>query len=405
MNHINKRNKIFFILEVPVLIDSELNLIRSGGVEFTGITLETILPESSDHELKYETVKFVPGNNDAKFIPLSSHHRIVRNWKASQIRPGEVNSITWVQLPVVDNTEVEKLVKVEYAGLNHSDICQAKKKSYIEATKRHRLETQGFGLEYSGINSKGTRVMGIAKNTLSRYTYPDSEFTWSVPDSWTLEDAATVPVAYTVAYAAVCLKGGAQNGESILILNGGSSLGQAAINIALKNKCKVFTTYETIDEKKFLCAQYPDINENQLYSNKKFVDQILKDTQFKGVDVIIYNDINLCKLEECLKCAKRWSEVTVVGELDSALYNSIGMAVFLEEVCLQSVVVSKLITADVDSRKVLASMVAKGIANGIVKPLSRRVYEMKMLKNAFADSVSQKYFEKVHILRYVKTIG
>ena len=367
----------------------------------TGITLESIYSDSCNQEVEYETVKVIPGNNKAKCIPISPNQRVVENWKASQIRPGEVNSITWVQLPVVDNTELEKLVKIEYAGLNHSDICQAKKKSYIEATKRHRLETQGFGLEYSGINSKGTRVMGIAKNTLSRYTYPDSEFTWSVPDSWTLEDAATVPVAYTAAYAAVCLKGGAQNGESILILNGGSSIGQAAINIALENKCKVFTTYETIDEKKFLCSQYPDINENQFCCNRRFEDPVMRITEGQGVDVIVYNDSNLYKLEESLNCAKSNCKVIVVGELDSALYKSVGMAVFLKQVSLNSIVVSKLVNVDINTRKVLASMVAKGIANKSVKPLSRRVYNMEMMTSAFVDSLSNKSYTKVHTLRFV----
>ena len=378
-----------------------MDIICSGGVELTGITLDTILPESSDHELKCETVKVVLGENDAKFIPLSSHLRIVRNWKASQIRPGEVNSITWVELPVVDNTELKKLVKIEYAGLNHSDIYEAIKKLYIEATERHRLETQGFGLEYSGINSKGTRVMGIAKNTLSKYTYPDSEFTWSVPDSWTLEDAATVPVAYTAAYAAVCLKAEAQNGESILILNGGSSLGQAAINIALENKCKVFTTYDTTDEKKFLCSQYPDINENQFCCNRRFEDPVMRITRGKGVDVIVHNDSNLYNLEESLRCVKTGCKVIVVGEFDNALHESVGMAVFLKDICLHSIVISKLVDADINTKKVLASMVAKGIANGIVKPLYRRVYDMEMLKNAFVDSVSRKSNEKVKILRFV----
>lgn len=52
-------------------------------------------------------------------------------------------------------------------------------------------------IDYSGINSSGQRVMGLAH--LDRETYkfmPDPVLSWKTPDGWTLEDAATIPHAY-----------------------------------------------------------------------------------------------------------------------------------------------------------------------------------------------------------------
>lgn len=53
-------------------------------------------------------------------------------------------------------------------------------------------------MDYSGV-LKGQRVMGVARfepesNSLS----PDSILTWPVPADWTMEDAVSVPVFYTV---------------------------------------------------------------------------------------------------------------------------------------------------------------------------------------------------------------
>lgn len=54
------------------------------------------------------------------------------------------------------------------------------------------------------INS-GKRVMGmINKGALATMVMSDTSLTWEVPDHWTLEEAATVPVVYaTVIYALV----------------------------------------------------------------------------------------------------------------------------------------------------------------------------------------------------------
>lgn len=54
-----------------------------------------------------------------------------------------------------------------------------------------------LGLEFSGRNSKGKRVMGmVPAKSLATTVLADPGFLWEVPDAWTLEEAATVPVVY-----------------------------------------------------------------------------------------------------------------------------------------------------------------------------------------------------------------
>jgi fatty acid synthase len=55
-----------------------------------------------------------------------------------------------------------------------------------------------LGLEFSGRNCEGKRVMGmVAARGLATTVLADPGFLWEVPDKWTLEEAATIPVVYS----------------------------------------------------------------------------------------------------------------------------------------------------------------------------------------------------------------
>ena len=57
-----------------------------------------------------------------------------------------------------------------------------------------------LGLEFSGKNSAGKRVMGcVAARGLATSVLADPTFMWEVPESWTLAEASTVPVVYATA--------------------------------------------------------------------------------------------------------------------------------------------------------------------------------------------------------------
>ena len=67
----------------------------------------------------------------------------------------------------------------------------------------------------------------------------DRRFTWAVPDHWTLEQAASVPVVYSTVYYALVLRGRIKKGDRVLIHSGSGGVGQAAISVALYRGCEV----------------------------------------------------------------------------------------------------------------------------------------------------------------------
>lgn len=61
----------------------------------------------------------------------------------------------------------------------------------------------------------------------------------------TLEEAASVPVAYATAYYSLVVRGGMKQGDSVLIHSASGGVGQAAVAVALSMGCQVFATVGT----------------------------------------------------------------------------------------------------------------------------------------------------------------
>lgn len=100
-----------------------------------------------------------------------------------------------------------------------------------------------LGFEFSGRTLNGKRIMGMVSHKgMATTVSADPVLLWDVPDEWTLEEAATVPVVYATAYYALLSRGKLKHGERILIHSGSGGVGQAAITIALSMGCEVFVT-------------------------------------------------------------------------------------------------------------------------------------------------------------------
>lgn len=106
--------------------------------------------------------------------------------------------------------------------------------------RKHKDSIIGF--EFSGRTSDGRRVMGIMNKAMATTVVADPDFLLEVPEEWTLEEAATVPVAYGTAYYALIERAKLKKWQKILIHSGSGGVGQAAISIALHLGCEVFTS-------------------------------------------------------------------------------------------------------------------------------------------------------------------
>ncbi|KAM7297633.1 fatty acid synthase [Ixodes scapularis] len=159
---------------------------------------------------------------------------------------GDLSSLQWYESPLRYRpaSDDRVLCSVYYAPLNFRDIILATGKLPPDALP-YALATSDcvLGLEFSGREPSGRRVMGsVAAGGMATTVVADPDFLWEVPADWSMEEAATVPVAYSTAYYALLVRGAMRPGEALLVHSGSEGVGQAAIAIALSMGCTVFTT-------------------------------------------------------------------------------------------------------------------------------------------------------------------
>jgi fatty acid synthase len=118
-----------------------------------------------------------------------------------------------------------------------------------------------LGLEFSGRDTNGKRIMAmVPAKSLATTCVAQKNMMWEIPDTWTMEQASTVPCVYSTVYYALVVRGKMKKGESILIHAGSGGVGQAAISVALQAGLTVYTTVGSKEKRDFLKKTFPKVS-------------------------------------------------------------------------------------------------------------------------------------------------
>ena len=231
--------------------------------------------------------------------------------------------------------------------------------------------------------------MGMVKTGgLATTVMADSDFLWKVPDTWTLEEAATIPVAYAFSYYALFVRGQLKAGESILILNGTDDVSQASITLALHAGCTIFTTVDTPAKKQYITKTFPQLTDEFIGNSRdtSFEELILTKTRNRGVDVVL-NSVANVKLQAGIRCLAKHGRFL-------NFTNKYCTETFLSNMTFHSIMLSTLFKNDAERRKV-AKLVEKGIDNNVIRPLPRIVFPKDELEEGFKYAAIRNRVEKV----------
>lgn len=185
-----------------------------------------------------------------------------------------------------------------------------------------------LGMEFSGYSTKDKshRVMGLCSaKALATVVEADDKFLWDIPKSWSLAEAATVPVVYTTAYYALIVRGQLRKGETVLIHSGSGGVGQAAISIALNLGCEVFTTVGTGEKKQFLQKKFPALRSEYILNsrNGSFEFDVKRLTKGRGVDVVL-NSLAEEKLQASVRLLAQHGRFLEIGKFDLSNNSALG---------------------------------------------------------------------------------
>ncbi|XP_015782525.1 fatty acid synthase isoform X2 [Tetranychus urticae] len=331
---------------------------------------------------------------------------------------GDLSSLRWHQsihdiwksVPPHLASRGTDIVHIYYSALNFKDIMVATGRIPMDAYPEDCLQDCIIGMEYSGICDKsGKRVAGMcnAMGTASSVLANEKEtFSFNVPDSWTLEQAATVPVVYTTVYYALFIRGNLRPGEKVLIHAGTGGVGQAAISVCLARGCEVFTTVGTQAKRDFIKNLFPQLDDAHIGDSRStsFEELIMKETNGTGVDIVL-NSLSEDKFKASVRCLAEFGRFLEIGKYDIIQNNPLEETVLegnrtYNGVCvahLQQDIFGYKTQSGIAMNETLDYMIQRGIETGEVIPLTTVVFPMDQAEEAFRFMANGKHMGKVLI--------
>ncbi|MGV0809598.1 SDR family NAD(P)-dependent oxidoreductase [Mycolicibacterium setense] len=141
------------------------------------------------------------------------------------------------------------------------------------------------GRDVTGV-SPGDRVMGLIPDCIGSIAIADHGMVVLMPDSFSFEQAAAIPVAYLTAFYGLHDLAQLKRRQRLLVHAGAGGVGMAAVNLARHWGAEI---YATASPAKWDTLRAMGIEETHLASSRTtaFGEQFLKVTAGEGVDIVL----------------------------------------------------------------------------------------------------------------------
>ncbi|MFJ8744632.1 type I polyketide synthase, partial [Embleya sp. NPDC127516] len=132
----------------------------------------------------------------------------------------------------------------------------------------------------------GDSVFGLFPDAFGPHAVADHRMVTKLPDEWSFERAASVPVVFLTAYYGLVELGGLRAGESVLVHAGAGGVGMAAVQIARHLGAEVFAT---ASEGKWETLRSLGVDDAHIADSRTldFEEHIRTATGGRGVDVVL----------------------------------------------------------------------------------------------------------------------
>nr|XP_012219068.1 PREDICTED: LOW QUALITY PROTEIN: fatty acid synthase-like [Linepithema humile] len=329
-------------------------------------------------------------------LPHSGVESVTTAYVCQTVR-GDLSSFCWMENNISVESHGKDIVRVVYSSINFRDVMLATGKLTSDFIKSRRLQDMCLGLEYVGYDCNGQRVMGICDNKcIANVVVRDKDLCWKIPDSWTFEEAATVPCIYSTNYYALYHFGKMKKGDKVLIHSGTGGIGQSAIHLALQQGCQVFTTVGTAEKRKFIRKLFPAIPDEHIGNSRdtSFEQMIMRQTNGRGVDIVL-NSLAEEKLTASVRCLAKKGRFLEIGKFDILSNNSLNMSLFQKDISFYPVLLDAMFTSSHKNKSRLSKLMAEGLKNGNIKPIQTTVFPKMEIEAAFRYMASGKHMGKI----------
>ncbi|MFF6783042.1 beta-ketoacyl synthase N-terminal-like domain-containing protein [Streptomyces sp. NPDC012510] len=178
-------------------------------------------------------------------------------------------------------------VEVRASGVNFRDVVVAL--GLVPGLRGLGGELAGVvsavGPDVPGIRP-GDRVLGLGPATFGPVAVTDHRWLAPMPDGWTFEQAAAVPIAYLTAYYGLVDLAGVRPGQRVLVHAGAGGVGTAAVQLARHLGAEVFAT-SSAGKRQVLRAAGLDDAHTADSRSLDFADHFRESTGGQGMDVVL----------------------------------------------------------------------------------------------------------------------
>ncbi|WP_431868692.1 SDR family NAD(P)-dependent oxidoreductase [Nocardiopsis eucommiae] len=168
-----------------------------------------------------------------------------RSWRLDTRSPGSLDSLEAVSAPEAEDALAPREVRVSVraAGVNFRDVVVAL--GLVDGETGIGIEGAGVVLDVGSSVSDlapGDRVVGMFDGAFGPFAVADRARLARMPEGWSFEQAAAVPVAFLSAYHGLVDLAAVRPGESVLVHAAAGGVGTAAVQLARHMGAKVFGT-------------------------------------------------------------------------------------------------------------------------------------------------------------------
>ncbi|WP_328869733.1 SDR family NAD(P)-dependent oxidoreductase [Streptomyces sp. NBC_00287] len=158
-----------------------------------------------------------------------------RAWRLDTVASGTLDGLALLPFPeaTAPLAAGQVRVSVRAAGLNFRDVLISL--GMYPGQPILGSEAAGVVVEVGeGVThlAPGDRVMGVVQHAFAPLAVADARVLAPVPEGWSFEQAASVPVVFLTAYYGLVDLGSVQQGDTVLVHAGAGGVGMAAIQLA-----------------------------------------------------------------------------------------------------------------------------------------------------------------------------
>jgi acyl transferase domain-containing protein/NADPH:quinone reductase-like Zn-dependent oxidoreductase/short-subunit dehydrogenase len=202
-------------------------------------------------------------------------------------RTGVIENLRWSPTERIAPGPGEVEIKVQATGLNFRDV--------LCALGMYPGKVDVLGAECAGVVTRvgesvrglepGNRVMAVAKGGFSTYVTVRADHATPVPAGISINEAASIPVAFLTAFFGLHHLARMKTGDRVLIHAAAGGVGLAAVQLAQRTGAEIFATAGNPEKRSHLQT----LGVINVFDSRSldFAEEILRRTDGRGVDIIL----------------------------------------------------------------------------------------------------------------------